>query len=117
MHIDDDLIKIQERVASEAITSDQFGKLEVIGGVDQAFLDDKIISGIVLLDYNSLEPIDSVYVVMDTNFPYIPGFLAFREAPSIIDAYSKLRTKPDLLMVDGCGINHPRFAGRRAFGL
>ncbi len=106
-----DLLKIQKTIASKSITLDRFEKIKIIGGVDQAFLDDKIISGIVLLDYNSLEIIDKVYTVMDVDFPYIPGLLAFREAPSIIKAYAELKTKPDLLVVDGCGINHPRFAG------
>ena len=106
-----DLLEIQKTIASKSITLDRFEKIKIIGGVDQAFLDDKIISGIVLLDYNSLEIIDKVYTVMDVDFPYIPGLLAFREAPSIIKAYAELNTKPDLLVVDGCGINHPRFAG------
>jgi len=106
-----DLLEIQKTIASKSITLDRFEKIKIIGGVDQAFLDDKIISGIVLLDYNSLEVIDKVYTVLDVNFPYISGLLAFREAPSIIKAYAELKTKPDLLMVDGCGINHPRFAG------
>lgn len=106
-----DLLNIQKTIASKSEISDQFGKVEVIGGVDQAFLEDKIISAIVLLNYDSMEQIGSVYTVMDVDFPYIPGFLAFREAPSIIDAFSKLNKKPDMLMVDGCGINHPRFAG------
>ena len=106
-----DLLEIQRKIALNSKILDQFEDLEVIGGVDQAFFDDKIISGIVLLDYNSLDIINRVYTVMGVDFPYIPGLLAFREAPSIIKAFSKLRKKPDLLMVDGCGINHPRFAG------
>ncbi|MDY6959451.1 MAG: endonuclease V, partial [Halobacteriota archaeon] len=55
--------------------------------------------------------IEEVYTVMDVDFPYIPGLLSFREAPSIIEAFGKLKRVPDILMVDGCGLNHPRFAG------
>ncbi|MDY6965450.1 MAG: deoxyribonuclease V [Halobacteriota archaeon] len=111
MRINEDMLRIQENIALKTVTSDQLDRLVVIGGVDQAFYDDKIISGIVLLDYDSLEELESVYTVMDVDFPYIPGFLAFREAPSVIEAFSRLKIKPDMLIVDGCGINHPRFAG------
>ncbi|MGZ7115701.1 MAG: endonuclease V [Halobacteriota archaeon] len=43
--------------------------------------------------------------------PYIAGLLFFREGPAAIVALKKLRAKPDALIVQGCGINHPRFAG------
>jgi len=111
MKVDEEMLKIQECIASKAVVEDKFDELKVIGGVDQAFQDDKIISGLVLLDYDSMEQIDNVYTIMDVDFPYIPGLLSFREAPSIIEAFRKLDKKPEILMVDGCGINHPRFAG------
>ncbi|MDY6931050.1 MAG: deoxyribonuclease V [Halobacteriota archaeon] len=109
--VDSELLMIQDLIASKAILKDDFEKLNIIGGVDQAFFEDKIISGIVLLDYTTMDKIEEVYTVMDVNFPYIPGLLSFREAPSIIEAFGKLKRLPDILMVDGCGINHPRFAG------
>jgi len=49
--------------------------------------------------------------VSDERFPYIPGLLAFREGPAIIETFKKLRQRPDLLIIDGQGIAHPRGFG------
>ena len=105
------LIQAQEMVASCALVQDQFGELKTIAGVDQAFLDDEIISGIVILDYDTMDVMEKVYSIKDVDFPYVPTFLSFREGPAIISAFRSLKTRPDLLMIDGCGINHPRSAG------
>lgn len=107
----DRLYKIQRDIANRAIVEDDFERLETVAGVDQAFIGDKIISGIVVLNLRSHNPLERVYSVMKADFPYIPGLLAFREGPAVIDCFSKLNEKPNMLMVDGCGINHPRFAG------
>lgn len=105
------LIQAQEMVASCALSEDRFGELKTIAGVDQAFLDDKIISGIVILDYDAMDVVEKKHAIQDVDFPYIPSFLSFREGPAIISAFRSLNMRPDLLMIDGCGINHPRSAG------
>ena len=119
----EDLYRIQEEIASKAIIKDELNleELNVITGADQAFFYDsnsktqskgeKIISAVVLLEYPSMKFIDHAYSVLPVDFPYIPGLLSFREAPAIINAFHTLKTKPDLLVIDGGGINHPRFAG------
>ena len=105
------LLTAQKLVAERAITEDDFGKLRLIAGVDQSFLDDKIISGIIVLKYDSLEVVERVHSVQPLSYPYIPTFLSFREGPAIVSAFQKLKTPPDILMVDGAGVNHPRSAG------
>lgn len=105
------LLDVQRIVASHACTEDRFDEINTIAGVDQAFFDDKVISGIVSLDYETLEEKDHVCAIEAVDFPYIPTFLSFREGKAIVSAYEKLPGKPELLMIDGCGINHPRFAG------
>jgi deoxyribonuclease V len=91
--------------------TDGFDEIQLIGGVDEAFARDYVISGIVVLDYITFEVVESVFAVDKVKFPYIPGFLSFREGPAIVKAYRLLSCKPDMLVVDGCGVNHPRGIG------
>ena len=105
------LIQIQSEIASSIIHEDDFEPLNIIGGSDCAFLDDLIICGIVLLDYNTMDVIEKSYFTQKVRFPYIPTFLSFREGGAIVSALFKLEKIPDLLMFDGCGINHPRRVG------
>ncbi|UYZ40834.1 MAG: endonuclease V [Candidatus Methanospirare jalkutatii] len=109
--------RMQAEIASLAIWEDciSLEKLSLVGGADQAFIleneNEKIISAVVVLAYPSLEVVERAFAVLPVNFPYIPGLLAFREAPAIAEAFKRLRRKPEVLFVDGCGVNHPRFAG------
>ncbi|MEM2991246.1 MAG: endonuclease V [Halobacteria archaeon] len=105
------LNEIQREVAARVILKDRFPALKLIGGVDQAFFNSKIISCIAVLDYESLEIKTRSMAIDEIKFPYLPGYLFFREGLAIIKAFSRLEIKPDILIVDGCGINHPRKAG------
>lgn len=105
------LLAAQRLVAERAVTRDDFGELRLIAGVDQSFPGNEVISGIVVLRYGSLEVAERIYSVELVNFPYIPTFLSFREGHAIVSAFKKLKAVPDMLMVDGAGINHPRGAG------
>ncbi len=105
------LLAAQKLVADLVITEDDFGELRLIAGVDQAFLDDKIISGIVVLKFQTLEVVERAYSILPVSYPYVPTFLSFREGPAIVSTFKKLKNPPDILMVDGAGINHPRRAG------
>jgi deoxyribonuclease V len=65
----------------------------------------------VLLDANTLEEIEAKYTIADVTFPYLPGFLSYREAPSIVETYNRLKKAPDLMLFDGDGILHPQRIG------
>ncbi len=68
-------------------------------------------AGFIVLSYPDLRVIDHSVVKTTTAFPYIPGLLSFREIPALLKAWNKLKTKPDLVVVDGVGIAHPRRIG------
>ncbi len=110
-HSRESLLAAQRLVAERARTEDDFREPKLIAGVDQSFINEEVISGIVVLDYNSLKVVERGYSIEPVSFPYVPTFLSFREGPAIISAFTKLKVIPDILMVDGAGINHPRRAG------
>jgi len=105
------LLATQRLVADFAVIEDDFDELQLVAAVDQAFVGEDIISGIVVLHYDSLEVIERAYSTRPVSYPYIPTLLSFREGPAVVSAFEKLKTSPDILMVDGAGINHPRRAG------
>ena len=80
-----------------------------------------IYAGIIVLSFPDLVPIDRALVKSRTDFPYVPGLLSFREIPALMECFEQLKAKhaiPDVIMVDGQGIAHPRRLGIAAhFGL
>ncbi len=107
--------QLQTKISGKAIFSDKLGfkpdkiNEKTVVGIDQAFTDEKAISAAVAIKNG--EVVEKVHGVSDLEMPYIPGFLAFREAPSIVKALEKLSVEPDLLMLDGSGRIHFRQAG------
>ncbi|OON35547.1 endonuclease V [Izhakiella australiensis] len=108
--------------ATEIIRTDDFDVMppRLIAGADVGFEQggDITRAAIVILEYPSLKPVEYQLARIATQMPYIPGFLSFRETPALMQAWSQLELKPDLLYVDGHGISHPRRLGVAAhFGL
>ncbi len=87
--------------------------VEYVAGVDQAFVDDNVISASVILKFPELELIKSSVEIEKTDFPYIPGFLMFREGKSAINCLKKVVSGFNniVILVDGSGIAHPRKCG------
>ncbi len=113
--VDPELVKSltarQNELQKQVILRKPGFDLKFIAGCDSSFIGENILSVFVLLSYPDLEIIEKVWHYGAVELPYIPGFLAFREAPNLLEAYKKLNQKPDLIMVDGHGISHPRRMG------
>nr|WP_276239431.1 endonuclease V [Halobaculum sp. DT55] len=95
--------------ASVGLDDDPSADTPLLAGVDQAFLDDRAVSAVVVL--RGGEVVERSYAVTELSIPYIPGLLAFREGGPIVDALATLETDPDLYVFDGSGRIHFRQAG------
>ncbi len=89
---------------------------KLIAGIDCAFSKDdkKIIAAVVVLKLPDFVSVETTSALRKVSFPYIPGLLSFREAPVCIAAVEKLKTEPDVFIIDGQGIAHPRRLGLAA---
>ncbi len=104
---------IQEKLCSQVMTTDQLESVQFVAGVDVGFPENGSISqaGVVLLSFPDLQLQEYAIACRPTTFPYIPGFLSFREVPVVLDALAKLTIIPDLILCDGQGIAHPKRFG------
>ena len=106
-------IALQRRLAKQIILQDHVGEVKHVAGVDMAINEENGMAraAVVLLTYPALEVVEKHVYEEPIRMPYVPGLLSFREAPSVLGAFSKLRLRPDLVLVDGQGIAHPRRIG------
>ncbi|TAH51882.1 MAG: deoxyribonuclease V [Chloroflexota bacterium] len=103
----------QSELVQRVRAQDDFGAVNFVAGVDVGFEQKNQIAraAVVVLALPSLEPIASAIARRPVTFPYVPGLLAYRELPVILDAFEKLEREPDLLIMDGHGYAHPRRFG------
>jgi len=103
--------RAQERLSAEVKITPLEKIPEFIAAADAAFSEDRVFAVASLLSYPELALLEEAAVSAEADFPYVSGYLTFREGPSIIRAIRQLKRKPDVLLIDGQGISHPRRMG------
>ena len=106
-------IGLQESLRDGVIERDEVGEVRHVAGVDVGFEDggQTTRAAVVLLSFPDLALVTSRIARRPTSFPYVPGLLAFRELPAILEALASLEARPDLILCDGHGRIHPRRFG------
>ncbi len=104
---------LQERLRTRVADRDDFGEVRHVAGADVSY--DRgspdLFAAVVVLDARTLEIVETQGVRSPARFPYVPGYLSFRELPAVLEAFDLLRTRPDLVLCDGQGRAHPRRFG------
>ena len=86
-------------------------RMRYVAGADVAYDDEKASGAAVLIEYATLKPIETTTARARVAFPYVPGLLSFREGPMVVRVLRKLKIKPDICIIDGHGLAHPRRFG------
>jgi deoxyribonuclease V len=104
---------LQERLAGLVREDNVAGAMELIAGADAAYDPDgrHVHAAVALWEVTSSDVVETATATLATRFPYVPGFLAWRELPAVLAAFAKLGRRPHLVLVDGHGRAHPRRCG------
>jgi deoxyribonuclease V len=106
-------VELQKKLREQVRAGPLKGEARLVAGCDISFnkFSEIVYAGIVVLRLPDLEIVDRATAITRTAFPYIPGLLSFRETPALLEAWEKLNTSPDVVMLDGQGLAHPRRFG------
>ncbi len=104
---------VQERLRGRIVTEDRFGALRRVAGVDVHYSKNEAVAfaAAVVFSLPELEPIEETIARSQVPFPYVSGYLSFREVPAALKALKRLENTPDLILCDGQGTAHPRRFG------
>lgn len=109
----EEALEIQKKLVKKLKLAPDFKveEIKTVAGIDVSFGEDQSLAAIVVMSFPDLQVVEQEIAIVKTRFPYIPGLLAFREAPPIIECAKRIKSEPDVLLVDGQGIAHPRRFG------
>jgi len=105
--------RLQERLRARVVLRGGPRRVRLVAGADLAYRGGGgwAWAAVALLALPGLEVVETVWAEGRPPFPYVPGFLAFREGPLLLEAFRRLRREPDLILLDGAGLAHPRGFG------
>ena len=105
--------ELQNNLQSRLVFSSLSHLPKCIAGVDLAYSpnDNLCFAVVVIFDSIKIEILEVKHGVDKVTFPYITGYLSFREVPALLKVFSQIENKPDLIFVDGHGVAHPRKFG------
>lgn len=106
-------VALQKQLRDQVVLQPLPDNIELVAGADISYnkFSDVIYAGIVVLRLPALEVVTTSGIVTTTKFPYVSGLLSFRETPPLLEAWERLTVRPDVLILDGQGIAHPRRFG------
>ncbi|MDH4218660.1 MAG: endonuclease V [Candidatus Aminicenantes bacterium] len=109
--------RIQHMLSSRLVLTPATKKVRSLAGADFSYHREKALIGAVVavLKIPEFELMEVVGEVREVSIPYIPGYLNFREGPAFIKAFRRLKNNPDVTLIDGNGIAHPRRMGLASY--
>jgi deoxyribonuclease V len=102
---------LQNQIRPLVVRRDRLGPLRAVAGADIALTEKTGYAAVIVYSFPELEEIERQWSSGELRFPYVPGLLAFREIPLLLETFGKLRCRPDLILADAHGWAHPRRAG------
>ena len=107
-------IHIQNNLRGRIETGIGVTRVETVAGADVEYRGGHAFGAVAVLSVPEMELVDQAGACCEINFPYVPGFLSFREGPVLLECFHRLGRKPDVIIFDGQGIAHPRGFGMAA---
>ncbi|KAA3633822.1 MAG: deoxyribonuclease V [Bacteroidetes bacterium] len=106
-------IELQQKLAKKVVKKGKLTNIRYVAGTDVAYAKNKkrLIAAVVVIDIRTMEVVEQVVVEDEERFPYIPGLFSFREMPPLMKAFEQLKIRPDVVIIDGQGLAHPRRFG------
>lgn len=105
-------LELKEQVRLQKLTA----PIRLIAGADVSYSKkfEMCFAVVTVFEFPAMKIVEQTHSTGQVNFPYVPGYLTFREAPILLNAFEKLGNVPDLVLFDGQGIAHPRQMGLAA---